>query len=770
MGMELGAPAGTTTSLQELVEGPANLVGVLWRGRKLVASCVLACLGLAGLYLLYAGRLYQATAKLLVLQQGGRPLNVAHNDQSRLVETTEDIIPTHMMVVSSPMVVGRAIRSVGLNNLSSLNPSNGFDQCLDQAIKNLAVTRPDRLAKIIEVNYRAGTRREAVRTVQAVVSSYRTFLEDVYQKNNSEVVVLMTRARDDLNNELKELEQKYLEFHQKAPNLTTDGTGLPVVLRRIDEWVRASNETMSKAIHLKAQLELGRDLAKEGVGLWAIANAMDQVGDRANSNISVRTQPFSPTPPWDYLRELGQEQQQLTVQYGPQNTKVKELQEQISQVQEHSRSVRGRVEQTEIRDLLESTERSLKSVEAMRDRIKEQFDSDLVIARKTEIDLLAEASMRNNLERQRVLFNTVVDQLKQAKLVGDYSTIRSEIIAPASALPSPVRPLVGLTLALALVVGGAFGAGAALVSDLLDPRLRSPDEVRRVLRFPLLGQVPRLPDSPVPGAGPAGLISHVMPRSPTAESFKVVRANLDLSRRNQGVRVVLVTGPRSGEGKSTVASNLALCLAQVGRRVLLVDADLRRPVQHEIHGLRREGGLAQLLRELMPLERIVQATPIKNLEVITSGSEAPNPAELLSSPVLQEFLNRVRDDYDTVVIDSPSLLAVADPAILGGLVDGIVLVVRVAETKRDDAARSVEVLKGLGTPVLGVLINGTGSEPEPRRWVQVGHAEQRTDRYVREIRIDSQLIFVPEADYGANPGAAVSRQGPAPGAREENGQ
>src|SRR5205807_1298192 len=154
-------------------------------------------------------------------------------------------------------------------------------------------------------------------------------------------------------------EQKYLEFHQKAPNLTTDGTGRPIVIRRIDEWVRASNETMSKAIQLKAQLELGKDLSKEGVGLWAIANAMDQLGEKSNGNLSIRTQTFSPTPPWDYLRQLGAEQQQLTVRYGPQNTKVKEIQEQISTVQEHTRSVRGRVEQAEIRDLLESTERSL---------------------------------------------------------------------------------------------------------------------------------------------------------------------------------------------------------------------------------------------------------------------------------------------------------------------------------------------------------------------------------------------------------------------------
>jgi capsular exopolysaccharide synthesis family protein len=314
---------------------------------------------------------------------------------------------------------------------------------------------------------------------------------------------------------------------------------------------------------------------------------------------------------------------------------------------------------------------------------------------------------------------------------------------------------------MALVVGGALGAGAALVSDLLDPRIRSLEEMRKVMRFPLLGQVPQLPDSPVTGAGPVGLVCQVMPRSPTAEAFKVVRANLDLSRRNQGVRVVLVTSPRSGEGKTTVASNLALCMAQVGRRVLLVDADLRHPVQHEIHGLRRERGLVQILKELMPLERVVQTTPIKNLDVITSGPETPNPAELLSSPLLHDFLGRVRENYDTVIIDCPSLLAVADTATIGGLVDGIVLVVRVRETKRDDATWAVEVLKGLGTPILGVLINGTGSEPEHSPWLPTEHAEKRAERYIREIRIDSQLIVVPGEDYESPPGSAVNYRRPA---------
>ncbi len=298
--MELNAPGRSpATSLQELVEGPANLIAVLWQRRRPIAAFVCAVLGLAGLYLLNAQRLYQATARLLVVQEGGRPLNVVNTEQSRFAEAREDIIPTHMIVISSPIVVRHAIESIGLKNLPSLKASGSLDRGLREATKSLIVTRPDRLAKILQVDYRARTPQEATRMVQAIVASYKTFLEDVYQKNNSEVIVLMTRARDDLNHELKELERKYLEFHQKAPHLTTDGTGRPIIIRRIDEWVRASNEAMVKAIQLKAQLELGQKLAKEGIGLWAIANAMDQLGEKANGNLSVRTASVSLRPqPW----------------------------------------------------------------------------------------------------------------------------------------------------------------------------------------------------------------------------------------------------------------------------------------------------------------------------------------------------------------------------------------------------------------------------------------------------------------------------------------
>jgi len=265
------------------------------------------------------------------------------------------------------------------------------------------------------------------------------------------------------------------------------------------------------------------------------------------------------------------------------------------------------------------------------------------------------------------------------------------------------------------------GVACALVSDVFDPRIRTQSELRRVVDVPLVGRIPQQGEIPDPagdhaegsasGPGVAGLVCHARPRSPAAEAYQVARANLDVAARDRAVRVMLVTSPRDGEGRTTVASNLAICLAQAGRRVLLVDADFRRPSQHALHGLIRSRGLSQVLRDLVSAARVVQPTPIKNLEVITCGGEVANPVELLSSPRLREFLDEARANYDAVIIDSPSLLGVADPALLGALADGLLLVVRTAVTRRDDAHRALELLRELGTPILGVIANGLGPEP-----------------------------------------------------------
>ena len=412
-------------SPMEAFADPAGVAAILWRGRRLFAACVIACLGFAGVYLVQAKKLYQATAKILVLEKGGTPLSAAGAEAVRLSRGAEDDIPTHAMLVSSPVVVRRAVESLGLNNLPSVDASAGVDAAVREVTENLSVTRPDRQAKILQITYRTQSPGEAVRVVKAVSESYKAFLEEVYVEGNSEVVVLMSRARDDLNRELKELERKYLEFRQQTPNLTGDGAGRPFVNQRIDEWGRVAREAMVRGVQLKAQLELGRELSKEGIGLWSIAYALDQVGGNEGSRLGPRTQGLGPAPPSDYLRMLSTEQQQLAERFGTQSTKVKEIQERLSEAQAQSRQARGRLEENEVRDLLGSIDKSLKAIDTMRAEIQNRFDQDMVLAKRAEIDQLAEQNLKNELQRQRALFDSVVEQFKRATLVGDFSGTRS---------------------------------------------------------------------------------------------------------------------------------------------------------------------------------------------------------------------------------------------------------------------------------------------------------------------------------------------------------
>ena len=729
----------------DFLTDPAGVAAVLWRGRRVASVCVIVGLLIAGLYLVQAKRLYQATAKLLVREHGVVPLGAAGGGVARLGGGGEDDIPTHAALVGSPVVVRRAVEAIGLNNLPSLGATD-LDSAALAVAQELTVTRPDRQAKILQIAYLSRSRVEAVRVVRAVADSYQAFLDEVYAEGNGEVVVLMSRARDDLSRELKALEASYLEFRQKTTHLTgVGGDARPFVHQRVDEWDKAAREAMVRAVKLKAQLALGRELARDGAGLWSIAHALDQIGGPGDGP-GLRTQAPGPSPPSEYLRILSGEQQRMAEKLGAQSTKVKEIDEQIAQLLADARRSRGRLEEAEVRDLLSSVEKGLKSIEALRTDLRTRFDQDMMQAKSAEIDLLTDANFKSELDRQRKLFDSVVEQLKRATLVGDYAGTRAQIVEAPNAAESPVRPRVSLTLMMGLAAGALLGVAAALGSELVDPRIRSAADAGRVSRLSVLGPVPF---EATPGASP---VCRTLPRSPTAEAYRVIRAHLDLARRGRDVRVILITGPLGAEGTSTVAVNLAVAFAQAGRRTLLVDADLRDPRQHEILGLSRDRGLVHLLRGLLPLARVAQTTAVKNLDLVASGPQVADPAELLSSTGLAEALETFRQAYDTVIVDAPALRGVADAALLGALADGIVLVVRVPATTRADTMRAVEALRGLGTPILGLVVNGSEPEPSlwPWPWPATTRREPASGAALGEIPYDPQVSFDPGVMVATN--------------------
>jgi capsular exopolysaccharide synthesis family protein len=433
----------------------------------------------------------------------------------------------------------------------------------------------------------------------------------------------------------------------------------------------------------------------------------------------------------DRLVKARQDRERLTKLSGPGDMRVRQLDEVIARLGENTEVAVAPKGEAKALSLLGSIEQTYQAIEAMRQRIQDQFEKDLAESKKDEVGMLAESNLRSGIERQRVLFHSVVDQLNQAKLVSDFGSTNCQVINPPGVRENRIYR--ALILFAALLAGTVLGSAIACLIDQMDPRIRSLPEMRRALNFCVIGITPGLSREQRETCGSIGLISHTLPRSFVSEAYKLIRTNFELLRRSHNAEVVIVTSPNVDDGKSVTASNLAISLAHVGRKVLLVDADLRRPTQHQIHGLCRDCGLVHTLKDVLPLSRVVQPSRIRNLDLLPAGPEVSNPDELLASPQMAEVLKEMRQTYDIVIFDTPPLLAVADPSILAQSVDGIVLVVRTSTTCRPDIERMAELLQTLGTPVLGAVINGlTSSEMGIKSGYRYGFGFNEVDGGVGE--------------------------------------
>lgn len=690
-----------------------EMVVILRRRWRLILYSVIACVTVMGLYCLSAQKIYQSTTRLLILQQGARPINVTSNDPARPSEGDDYFIPTQSQIISSPLVVQGAIDSVGLAKLPSLTkPSVVRKQRrpVDEAIECLRVSRPDRQAKVLVVDYWADSAEESEVMLKAITESYRQTLSDTYQKKSSETIQLIDRARADLTNELKEMEAKYVEFRRTMPVATGDESTRSLMAMRLERSSVALKEASDNARRLKFQLDLGKRLAEQGMELWAVAHAINQLGGDSSSLNAAVNSGLMLGLTTDYIRQLTAEQQELAERYGTSNARVREIQNMIVRIRESSKSSQGRMEKEEIRDLIRSIAQGLRTAEALRDEATSQFKAELAEAKETEIQMLSGANLEAQLERRRALYNTVLDQLKQAEFVSDMSSVVSQVLEIPRALPEPTWPRTKLMLFAAGLLGMVAGFVACVAADRMDQRIRSIKELRSILGVPYLGQVDFIEQRDQEHVNEIGLIVYEKPQSLVAECYRSVRTNLDFQRRSRTIGAVLVTSAYSGDGKSVSASNLAISRAQAGRKVLLIDGDLRRPSQGKIFGIENDRGLADVLGSHCTFREAVKPTLVENLDLLTAGQNVSNPAELLSTPRLEELLVQLRKDYDLVIIDSSPMLAVTDPTIIGSVTDGVILVARAGNVRRHETDLINEWSATLGSPILGLIVNATSKD------------------------------------------------------------
>lgn len=337
--------------------------------------------------------------------------------------------------------------------------------------------------------------------------------------------------------------------------------------------------------------------------------------------------------------------------------------------------------------------------------VLEQMMDELAIQRDAENEFLESATpgsleSRNAESRRDILNNRIA--IVAAQLTQIPVTVHpGEVILPATPPTAPSSPKHPINLALGLFLGLFTGIGAAFVRDRTDDRVTSRVDLESAVGAPTLAIIPRAPGEPLRGA--ALPIVERQPRSPAAEAYGTLRTNVMALGRRRG-NVIGVTGAAMAEGKTTTVANLSVALAQADKNVLAISADLRRPWLHEFFSVQSEPGLSEYLADEFPLDKVIrQGRP--NLQIITSGSLAAHPTELLQSVRMAKLIERARASFDFVIVDLPPVLGLADTLAVAPLLDGMLFVAKAGSTRQAAIRLSVAQLLQVGAMIDGGVLN-----------------------------------------------------------------
>jgi non-specific protein-tyrosine kinase len=360
---------------------------------------------------------------------------------------------------------------------------------------------------------------------------------------------------------------------------------------------------------------------------------------------------------------------------------------------EERQTARYRDTQTQLREQMQGVEQDLGRLKANLEATSDPVERGEI---ETQITQLQDSLSRLSTAYQ----NVQLAELQSADLV--------TVVEPARVPRRPIRPRTMMNILLAGVVGGMVAIGGVFLREYLDTSVKTSDEVQSIADLPVLGQIWYAEEiDKANGGGEHGIVIN-KPLSLTAEAYRLLRTNLQFTAVDAPLQVILVTSPGPSEGKSTISFNLALALAATGKRIILIDADMRRPKVCKYAGVEPEPGLSEaLVDRKADLRKYLRSTDVMNdMRVLPPGQMPPNPTELLGSQRMGEMLNQLRQIEDLVVIiDSPPVLAAADALILASQVDGVLLALEAGRTTRQMLSEAVEQVRRSGARLLGTVLN-----------------------------------------------------------------
>jgi polysaccharide biosynthesis transport protein len=689
-------------------------VRVLMKRKWVVLCSVAVVVAVVAISTLRSTPIYDAVGSIAINKMDPVSLNLKDTSSASADYYDPTDLDTEVRILKSDLLALQVIRQLGLDKSNSnttesntglqlttqlLQPDSPKMSALLGGFKGGLVVALVPNTRIIEIHYRSPDPRLAARVVNALVSTYveqnfKTRFESTMQASE-----WLSKQLVDLQMKVETSQEKLVKYQKEHEILGIDEKQ-NITTAKLDELNREFTEAQSARMDKESIYRLVQGGDADSITAAAQAQNAGR-GSAASSSLLEKLR--------EQEADLKIQIAVLGVQFGPAYPKLAQIRSQLSEVQTQM--------QVEMRKITARLRGDYQAAVQRENMLRAALEQQKQEANKLNESAIEYSLLKRDVETNRTLYEGLLEKLKEAGVTAGLRSNNFRIVDNARVPTTPSEPNLPRNVAFALALGLTTGVSLAFVLEGLDNSVRTPEQAQSISGLPSLGMIPlgsRASTELAPRRRLAlasskeavELVTQSRPKSQMAESYRSLRTSLLLTSVGGPPKVILVTSALPEEGKTTTSLNLAIVLAQKGARVLLVDADLRRPSIHKTLGMGPKPGLSNVLTANMDLETaIVRSAILPSLFLLPAGTPPPNPAELLASGNMKTVLAQLREQYDHVVIDTPPTLSVTDAVVISTAADQVVLVIRSGQTTKQALRRARDLLLSVNARVCGLLMN-----------------------------------------------------------------
>jgi succinoglycan biosynthesis transport protein ExoP len=659
---------------------------------------------------------------------------------------TSGYLYTQCEIIHSTAMLTKALSFKGVAETECLRNSDnpvGY-------LKNCVFAGPEKEGSLITVWMVSRNAEDSATIVNGVVGAYLAYQTEQHQSMSSQVNKIIKDQVSEQETALKDIEGRITQFRKKHPQLALDKQ-----TQGVSRYDLELSEAENQAFLFGLAVQQARGCVDDP---FEMKHLVDNVNKE--TNMTADTEPVVDPA---LLAKIKETQRSLKeMEHGAiHNGRYEALKTEVQ------------TEQTEFTQAkLDASQRYMKYLNArLSEATLKQDACRAAVAkqREGEANLNADQADYDSLVNQKQQTEHALDMLYQKlKSVGDgggdFTPLTASVLEPARPAQESEGARRSSTLMINFIGGIMLGLGGALLLEMLEQRLRSVEEVTKFLAPPVLGSVPHILPKPGPGnrgrsrgswarylqsvltfrgasywrsaenLKQSGQVMHLQPRCDVAEAYRSIRTAIFFGLAGQPAKTILVTSPASGDGKTTLASNLAISIAQTGRHVLLIDADCWHPAQSEVFEIPEGAGLTDILLGKAVFKDVVKKTDIIGLDLLPCGKIPENPAEMLGGQTWTDLLAFTTAHYDQVIIDSPPVVPITDARVLAASCEATILVLRAEKSTRRQADEAFEALVSVGATVLGLVVNDVVRRANGRSYQYYQYADARGSRRWEPVR------------------------------------